>query len=248
LNPRRRDLFAALWRREVNGPLLLTCAAAAALGVYAGVLAVQLRSGAGMPVLDRFILSFDTTALMIVVFMTSLRVAVRTAEDHTAAWLDPWLAQGGDRAAYLPAVALTAAFAGLVLTAAAGVAYGLTLLHLDGSTGIVRRLPRILAGGALVLVAHALFAGLIGLRLRNAPGTLAAAAMLTVAPVFLLASWLNANSGAEPPRWLHALSVGAPPPLYLPGHWKAWLWVGAWSVTVVVLSVPVARRFVGRRP
>lgn len=252
MKPRSTYLLAALWRRQVSGRLALQCVVAAALGVYAAALAVELRlggaAGAGALLLDRLVLGFDVTAMGAMVFLTNLRMAVTTAEDHHAAWLDPWVAQGGARYAYLPSLAFTAALAGLLVATAAAGAYGVGLLYLDGAAEILGRLPRIVAAGAVVLAAHALFSGLVGMVLRNTPATVALVGAFTVAPAVLLTSWMGAHPGADPPRWLHALSFGGPPPLYLPAGWKTFLFVAVWSAAVLTLSVPAAARFVGRRP
>jgi hypothetical protein len=249
VSTRRRDLAAALCRRELNLTFALALAATVACAFLAADSAAALRaSGAMAPLAGRLLMRFDLTVLVGAGVLAVLRTAQRVADDHSAGWLDAYRGCGGDARAYGPAVVCAMTASGALLFAAAAIAFAVGVFVHDGVSDLLRGLPLLLPGGVLLLALHASFAAVISLLLRETVASLLAYATLGFGPTLLVTIHLiraPADSQAGMPVRLVALlalPVGVPATAH-----QAAIAVVQLSIFAVVVAW-VAGRLAGRRP
>jgi hypothetical protein len=201
-------LTRALIRREAGIVLpvvLLFAIGAAAVAAHE----VQNTGDVAMSSLvDRLLRRFDLTALAVMVFAVILRVAIRTEEDHRAGWIGPVTLSGIPRWSYAPAVTISALILPVSAFTVATVSFAVSVMILSGTAELIRVLPATLGSGILLLVMHAVCATAFGTAFRNVSATIGVAAMLTLAPLFLM--FRHFSEGRDVPLWVIGLAYAAP--------------------------------------
>lgn len=209
-------LLRALIRRELNARLLAAMAVTAAAGAAAGRYAVQ-RHAAEADATGLFdpILRFPTTMLLAAALLLLLRIAGRRHDDHEAAWLDPWCATGGERAAYVVALWASTVVSMWLLFAAGAGAHALTILAVGDSADVLLHMRTMLPAGGLMLGAVGAYGTAVAIVMRNAFSSAIGSVFFVVAAYFAAVYYAIRSGGTSLPRlldpWLLAVVPAVQP-------------------------------------
>lgn len=242
----RRRLFRMLLRRELNGGFLLALLGTAAAAVLAGHGAGDLRASGMATGPLRLLLRFDLMALAVAALIAALRVCGRAAEDHAAAWLDPYCAAGGSRAAYGLAVAAAAATAAILLFLTGAAAFSATVWRVDGTPELVQRLPVLAAGGSLIIIAVSCYFTAFALIMREPLASAFLACTLAAAPYLFVFVHFSREPGAPLPRplllWLRSYPPQVVPPATPRGFLLTLAYIAAAATAITLISARTAGR------
>lgn len=209
---RYRTVLACMLARELTPRDMLVLVAFAAAGVLAALNTVGLDGVAGADPLSRVARRFDLVTLAAAATAGCVRAAVRIGDDHATGWLAPWFAAHGGRACYALTLAAAVVCSACLLLAAGSIPFAAAAAH-AGTPDLLHGLPRLLAGGALLILALTSHTVLVGLVTRTPAATIFLAVATAAAPYVAVATYLPELGARLPPLWLRAWLAAAPPVL-----------------------------------
>jgi hypothetical protein len=239
-------VLAGMLAREWTRRDVMVLGAFAAGGVLAALGTAGLDGVAGADPLSRVARRFDLLALAAAVLAGCVRAAVRIGEDHATGWLAPWFAAYGGRASYALTVTTAVACSACLLLVAGAVPFAAAAAH-AGRPDLLHTLPRLLAGGSLLVLALTSHTVLVGLVARTPASTIFLAVATAAAPYLTAVTYLPELGTRLPPLWLRAWLAAAPPMLPARDGTDAAQQLAFAAVVLGAITV-ISRARAGRRP